>query len=179
MKDRRQDALDYLAERTGTLEYRFQRYAAVADELFARGMDDSSLLADLGAGGCDFDFYLRAVRGWKGRYLPVDASIDGTDLEQLGWTYPIGGTDFTVAIELLEHISTPSSLLDDMLLAAPVVVITTPNTDVLGEEYVRAIDRTHVRPIWESELRDWGATEIKARSFFGKERDSLLAVWER
>lgn len=173
--NRRQDALDYLGERTGTLEYRFQRYAAVADELFARGMGDDSILADLGAGGCDFDFYLRCVRGWKGRYLPVDASIDGTDFER-GWT-PKVRFDFITAIELIEHVSTPSSLIDDMRRASDVVVITTPNTDMLGDEFVRAQDRTHVRPIYQRDLREWSADTIEVRSFFGKPNDSLLAVW--
>ncbi len=174
--DRRQAALDYLAERTGTLEYRFLRYAAVADELFARGLDDGSLLADLGAGTCDFDVYLRAVRGWKGRYLPVDASIDGVDLDD-GW-YPRVGVDFAVAIELLEHLHSPQGLVRDAVQWAGVFVATTPNTDVLGDEYVRAIDRTHVRPIYMQDLHDWGVSEVRARSFFGKPDDSLLAVWE-
>jgi hypothetical protein len=174
--DRRQAALDYLAERTGTLEYRFLRYAAVADELFARGLDDDSLLADLGAGRCDFDFYLRAVRGWKGRYLPVDASIDGVNLDD-GW-HPRVGVDFAVAIELLEHLRRPQRLVRDAVQWARVFVATTPNTDELGDEHVRKIDRTHVRPIFQGDLANWGADVVEVRSFFGKPNDSLLAVWE-
>ncbi len=173
---RRRAALDYLSQRTGRLEYRFLRYAAVADELFANGMGDSSLLADLGAGGCDFDFYLRTVRGWKGRYLPVDASIDGTDLEQ--WFPSLSVSyDYTVAIELLEHLHNPDEFLGRIRPIAGCVVITTPHTDVLGSEYVLEIDRTHVRPIYERDLRAWGANKIGVYSFFGRKRDSLLAVW--
>ncbi len=174
---RRDDALNYLSERTGTLEYRFQRYAAVADELFARGLSDSSLLADLGAGTCDFDFYLRCVRGWKGRYLPVDASIDGKDFEK-GWK-PTVSFDFITAIELLEHVIEPGKLVEDMRFAGGVLVITTPNTDELGAHYVRSIDRTHVRPIFYRDLEDWQADSIQVRSFFGKPRDSLMAVWAK
>lgn len=175
-KLRRELALDYLNERTGTLEYRFIRYSAVADELFARGMSDHSILVDLGAGTCDFDFYLRTVRGWKGRYLPVDASIDGTDFED-GWC-PRVTFDFAVAIELLEHVTKPYQLTQDILRKAKVFVATTPNTDELGETYVRAIDRTHVRPIYKADLEVWHANPIKVCSFFGKPKDSLLAVWE-
>lgn len=174
--DRRQAALDYLAERTGTLEYRFIRYGAVADELFARGLDDGSLLADLGAGRCDFDFYLRAVRGWKGRYLPVDASIDGVDLDE-GWC-PRVGVDFAVAIELLEHLHRPQGLVRDAVQWSRVFVATTPNTDELGDAHMRAIDRTHVSPLYHSQLEGWGADSVEVRSFFGKPADSLLAVWE-
>lgn len=172
----RRAALDYLAERTGTLEYRFQRYAAVADELFARGLDDSKIIADLGAGMGDFAFYLRAVRGFKGRYLPVDGSIDGTNLER-GWR-PKVDFDFVTAIELLEHLNNPERLLKDMRAAASVVVITTPNTGALGEDYVRGMDRTHVSPLFDFQLEKWGASKVEIRSFFGKPNDSLLAVWE-
>lgn len=175
-EQRRQAALDYLGERTGTLEYRFIRYSAVADELFARGMNDDSILADLGAGGCDFDFYLRTVRGWKGRYLPVDASIDGTDFED-GWC-PRVRFDFVVAIELLEHVSRPDQLLADVLRKTDVFVATTPNTDKLGDEFVRNQDRTHIRPIYQEDLRRWGASTVRVGSFFGKPEDSLLMVWE-
>lgn len=171
---RRQDALDYLGERTGTLEYRFQRYGAVADEMFARGLDDSCIIADIGAGMGDFAFYLRAVRGFKGRYLPVDASIDGTDFEE-GWR-PHAQFDFVVAIELIEHVLGAEQLIFDMKKRATrAVIITTPNTDKLGEEFVRAQDRTHVRPFWRSELEHLGFA-VRIASFFGKPEDSMLAV---
>ncbi len=148
----------------------------MADELFAQGLSDSSLLADLGAGACDFDFYLRCVRGWKGRYLPVDASIDGTNFDA-GW-YPRVSYDFITAIELLEHIQWPNLLVENILCHARVAfVATTPNTDVLGEEYVRKIDRTHCTPLYQSNLKDMGASVITVASFFGRPNDSLLAVW--
>lgn len=173
---RRQEALDYLGERTGTIEYRFIRYAAVADELYARGFGDSSILVDLGAGTCEFDFYLRTVRGWKGRYLPVDAAIDGTDFEN-GWK-PMVDFEYVVAIELLEHLTCPLVFVSDVLAACSgVFVATTPNTDVLGADYVRKIDRTHISPLRASDLEAVGAT-VTERSFFGKDRDSLLGVWD-
>jgi hypothetical protein len=156
------------------MEYRFIRYAAVADELFAHGMNDNSVLADLGAGMCDFDFYLRTVRGWKGRYVPIDASIDGTDLEV--WE-PVVRFDFAVAIEVLEHMHQPERFVDMLSGWVNHLVITTPNTDELGEHYVKAIDETHVRPIYRADLEAWGADGVAVRSFFGKPNDSLLAVW--
>lgn len=172
----RQFAIEYLGERTGTLEYRFQRYAAVADELQAAGLDDSRIIADLGAGMGDFDFYLRTIRGFKGRYLPVDAAINGVDLS-MGWRPPVT-FDFVTAIELIEHLASPEKLIDEAVNAATkAVIITTPNTDALGESYVKRIDRTHVRPIYEHDLRAWGADKIVEASFFGKPDDSYLAVW--
>lgn len=174
---RRVSALQYLGERTGSLEYRFIRYAAVADELFANGMDDSSILADLGAGGCDFDFYLRTVRGWKGRYLPVDAAICGTDLDK--WE-PTVGFDFVVAIELIEHLQHPASFIERVLPWAGCFVVTTPNTDALGEQAVIEMDRTHISPIYESGLWAMQADRVAKGSFFGRgPADSLIATWRK
>ena len=172
---RRDAAIHYLSRRTGTLEYRFQRYAAVADELEARGLNDQSLIVDLGAGFGDFAFYLRAVRGYKGRYLPVDAAIDGVDL--VTWT-PNVALEFVTCIEVLEHLPDPGEFLARVLPFCGVFVATTPNTDELGADRVREIDLTHVRPIWKGDLERWGAKHVESRSFFGNPADSILAVWE-
>lgn len=174
---RRQQAEEYLAERKGRMEYRFLRYAAVSDELFARGLSDSSLLMDVGAGMCDFDFYLRTVRGWKGRYLPVDASIDGVDIGTLAWFPP--SADFITAIEVVEHLTDPWAFVGKLKMAAGVAVaLTTPNTDVLGEQAVRDMDRTHVTPIYAEQLTRHGF-RVEPWGFFGTPEDSLLAVWGR
>lgn len=169
----RDGALAYLAQRRGTLEYRFVRYSAVADELYAMGLDDDCLLVDVGAGTCDLDFYLRTERGYKGRYLPVDAAIDGTDLEI--WRPPLRA-DFFVAVELLEHLENARALAVTMIGAADGgVVVTTPNTNELGMQAVRDMDATHVRPIFGEELRSWGF-RVQERSFFGQDRDSMLGT---
>lgn len=169
----RADALAYLAQRRGTMEYRFVRYSAVADELYAMGMGDGSLLVDVGAGACDLDFYLRTERGWKGRYLPVDASIDGTDLEV--WRPPVRA-DYFAAVEVLEHLVNARALAVHMIGAADGgVVVTTPNTDVLGTQAVRDMDATHVRPIFGAELGSWGF-RVRTRSFFGQPDDSMLGT---
>jgi len=175
-KTRRVDALAYLGERTGSIEYRFLRYAAVADELERMGLDNKQLLVDVGAGTCDLDFYMRAVRGWKGRYLPVDASIDGVDLHHWVPSMPI---DFAVAIEVLEHLAHPAGLVERIMARTRRLVITTPNTEVLGEDRVLRMDRTHQRPLYIRDLEAMGATRISERSFFGLEADTLLATWEK
>lgn len=170
---RKTEAENYLGERTGILEYRYVRYAAVADILFAHGLNDTSLLMDVGAGMCDFDFYLRTTRGWKGRYLPVDASIDGSDLETAA--LPIKA-DYVTAIEVIEHVANPDFI--DRLKAATKthLVVTTPNTSYLGEEAVVAMDRTHVRPYYDAELHALGFN-ISVHAFFGQRNDSILADW--
>lgn len=104
---RRQAAVRYLWQRTGSYEQRCVRYEAVADELFAARLGDQHLLMDVGAGTCDFDTYLRVDRGWRGRYLAVDASIDGVDLET--WR-PEVRADYVTAIEVLEHVRQPAVL---------------------------------------------------------------------
>jgi hypothetical protein len=167
--------LAYLGERTGTLEYRFLRYAVVADELERLGLREQSLLADIGAGSCDFDFYLRTVRGFRGRYLPIDGSIDGTNLET--WR-PSCDLDLACAIEVLEHLKHPAVLVRRILRKCRFLVVTTPNKDQLGPEAVMAMDTTHLTPLGHDDLQYMGATRIRACSFFGRFQDTLLAAWE-
>lgn len=169
----RDDCVRYLNERTARIEYRFPRYAAVADELYAYGLNDNALLCDLGAGWGDFDFYLRAVRGFKGRYLPVDGALDGTDLNR--WA-PSVSFDFVTAMEIIEHLNNPRDFLERVMARTTrCLVLTTPNTDVLGEETVRTMDKTHISPVSASLFREYGM-RVKECSFFGTPRDSILAV---
>lgn len=98
---RRDRSLAYLAERTGTYEYRCLRYAAAWNRLEQLGLAAHDLIVDVGAGMCDLDRYGRTVRAWDGRYLPVDGAIDGTDLNT--W-HPTFEADFYVALELIEQL---------------------------------------------------------------------------
>lgn len=168
--------LGYLTERTGTYEYRTRRYAAVADRLELLGLGDGDLVVDFGAGMCEFGRYLYRDRGWSGRYLPVDGTISGVDLNTL--VFGTFTADFFVAIEVLEHLWTPIHVLGDLLdHAEKGVVLTTPNTDALGETFVREMDETHVSPLFRSWLTgDFGIElEVAELSLFGIENDTLLA----
>ena len=107
-------------------------------------------------------------RGWNGLYAPVDAVLDGTDLEN--WNPP--RADYFVAIEVVEHIHDPWALIISMTNAARnSVVLTTPNSEVID---VITCDPTHVSIVPALELWDMGYTVTK-HSWFGKPEDSLLA----
>ena len=170
-KDLRTACDEYLGQRVSSYWFRCRRYKAVADKLFQLGLKDSDTIYDLGAGRCDFDYYLRVTKKWRGRYVPVDGSLDGTNLET--WNPP--ETDWFVSIEVIEHLTNPLEFLYNLICSARKgVVVTTPNpatTDVLG------MDPTHVAPIPMFELRDAGF-KAETRSFFGKPKDSILA-WRK
>jgi hypothetical protein len=168
-KDLKQACQGYLNERCSSYWFRCRRYKAVADKLFELGLKDSHTMFDLGAGRCDFDYYMRTTRKWRGRYVPIDGSIDGTNLEK--W-FPVEA-EWYVAIEVVEHLSFPIHFLwDCMYHVRKGMVITTPNpktTDVLG------MDPTHITPVYANQLRDPLLFKVETRSFFGKPKDSLLA----
>lgn len=162
----------YLDQRTGTYEFRTQRYKSVADKLLEMGLKNGDLVVDLGAGRCEFDRYLHS-RGVYARYMPIDASIDGTDLND--WTAKRLHPDFYVAIEILEHLENPQRLMLVMENSVRwAMVVTTPNSSVVD---TLAMDSTHVTPMFEEDfiLESW-KTQIK--SHFGKANDSILA-WRR
>lgn len=159
---------EYLRARTGRYEWRCERYSAVAEKMIDAGLCDGDMVIDVGAGWTEFDVYLRDL-GWRGRYFPVDGSLDGTDLEV--W-FPPREAEFIVAIELLEHLQWPGRLAQAMTdKATKLVAITTPNpetTDVLG------MDATHQTEIWPFMMEAWGFKH-EVRSFYGQRDDSLLA----
>ena len=166
--DRIQFYNDYLDARTGKYEWRCERYDGVIDKLVEMGLQDGDSVVDIGAGRQEFHKRLEE-RGFKVFYEPIDASIDGVDLNE--WVSPFRA-DFFVAIELLEHIHEPFRLMEDMeMKARKGVAATTPNprtTDVLG------MDPTHVCQIDETDFNNLGwYTEI--RSFYGQPDDSILA----
>lgn len=169
MSDRRHDALTYLNERRGTFEWRTLRYAAVADKLDALGLARGDLIFDVGAGMCDFDRYLRQVRGFDGRYLPVDASIDGCDLET--WA-PIRTANYITCIETIEHLADPLGFLKRIApWASEGVVLTTPNPAAVD---VLAMDRTHLTSVTVADLRTLGF-RTRLLSLFRREDDTILA----
>lgn len=166
----------YLGERTGKYEQRATRYRHAIEAMIEQGLDDTMTVFDVGAGMTEFDFTLRAEYGFKGRYIPVDGSIDGTDLAT--WCPPRRG-DWFVALEILEHLHNPYELAARMMLAANVgVVFSTPNpetTDVLG------MDATHVVEIQAKDAAALGF-QVSEQTFYGGrfsngQPDSLFGMW--
>ena len=152
----------YLADRTGTYEYRCRRYDAVIDILGSwSGLSDTLTIADLGAGWTDFGHRL-TQRGFRGRYLPYDGAIDGKDLTY--WEAPYTDIDWIVAIELLEHLRRPEELVERMMAKARVgVIITTPDSrhvDTLG------MDSDHVIAIYPDMLTRWGFKWFDSQTLF-------------
>lgn len=166
-----EEADNYLGKRSGCYEYRRVRYIAAVDLMKWAGLSDSQTIYDIGAGWTEFDYCLRVDGKFKGRYIPVDGGIDGTNLEE--WIPP-RRADWFVALELIEHLNDPGRLLFEMIdLADKGVILSTPNpytTDVLG------MDDTHKTIVWPQYLQNMGF-EVKSRSFYGKPNDSLFAYW--
>jgi hypothetical protein len=162
---------DYLAARTGHYHWRRVRYLAALDAMVALGLGDDDTVMDVGAGWTELDYCLRVDGRWRGRYVPIDAGHDGTDLED--WQPP-RFADFIVALELIEHVMKPSALIGRLQSKAQVgVILSTPNpdtTDVLG------MDATHKSIVGRSRLEAHGFV-VESRSFYGEPYDSLFAVW--
>lgn len=168
--ERIREADAYLAARTGCYQFRRVRYGAARRALERMGLDDSCTVVDVGAGWTELDYHLRAWK-WRGRYWPVDACLDGTDLEE--WVPP-RRADFFVALEVIEPLADPFGFLERVQDAATrAVVVSTPNpavTDVLG------MDSTHKRAVHRPELEACGFT-VTEESFYGQPADSLFGVW--
>lgn len=167
----------YLGERTGHYEQRAVRYRHAAEAMIANGLDDTMTVFDIGAGMTEFDYTLRAEYGFKGRYIPVDGGIDGTDLET--WCPPRRG-DWFVALEIFEHLYEWQALACRMMLAANKgILFSTPNpetTDVLG------MDRTHVVEVQAKQALALGFT-VSEQTFYGGRfsnglPDSLFGIWK-
>jgi len=173
-----QNCDNYMDERTGKYEYRAVRYRKAIETMFAHGLDNSMTIFDIGAGMTEFDYCLRAEYNWRGRYVPVDGGIDGTDLNS--WVPPRKAHWF-VALELLEHLNHWDILLNHMQRKSlQGVVVSTPNpatTDVIG------MDPTHVVEIHPEYLTDFGMT-VTEETFYGGvfsegKPDSLFGVWTK
>lgn len=169
---------DYLADRTGRYEFRAIRYRHAIETMIANGLDDTMTIFDIGAGMTEFDYCLRKEYDWRGRYIPIDGGIDGTDLNT--WAPPREAHWF-VALEILEHLKWWDALIEAMKpMATKGIVVSTPNprtTDVLG------MDPTHRVAIQPAHLeyRDFTVTE---ETFYGGvfsegQPDSLFGVWTR
>ena len=166
----------YMQSRTGCYEYRAVRYGAAGDEMVRLGLTDTDTVYDLGAGMTELDYTLRVDFGWRGRYIPVDQGIDGTDIQ---WWTPRRNVEFTVALEFLEHLPFPEMVVENMqAVTSKGIVVSVPNpenVDVLG------IDDTHVTIVTREMLEGWGFAVYEQMFyggvFSGGKSDSLLGVW--
>src|SRR5262249_59434966 len=115
--------------------------------------------------------HTRLVSDWSSDVCSSDlGSIDGVDLNR--WAPPIPA-DFYVAIEFIEHVTQPFTLLHRMFLQSRKgVAISTPNAD---EVDVLAMDSTHVRPVRPGELAELGYLVETIRMFTSDKRDTLVA----
>lgn len=170
--ERVREADNYLNARTGHYGYRKIRYSAAHAAMRRLGLDAGSTVVDVGCGWTELDYFLRVSGGWRGRYYPIDACLDGVELAT--WTPP-RPAEFFVALEVVEHLSAPEQLLRRMQAAATRgVVISTPNperTDVLG------MDATHRSCVSREQLEALGFV-VRVESFYGADEDSLFGVWK-
>lgn len=173
----------YLAERRSDYAFRCWRYDRVIRLLETQlgfKANEKPSIVDVGAGTKDFkrrmdDWVNNPLQTghWHGKYIPIDGSIDGTDLNY--WVPDIKA-DYYVCIELLEHLYNPFRLMDEMVRCAKKgVIITTPNSDVVD---TLAIDSTHVTPLhrFHFEMRGWSA---EIHSLFSKPNDSIVAWYKK
>ncbi|GAA3789977.1 methyltransferase domain-containing protein [Streptomyces chiangmaiensis] len=140
----------------------------------AGGLDDADILVDVGAGFTELDFFLRNEYGWRGRYVPLDAWVDGTfDFSTWRPARPVG---WYAALEVLEHLQDPEDLIRRMKESAlKGFVVTTPNSNVVD---VLAQDPTHVTALDEDTLRKWGlATSL--HNFYGQYQDGICGLWRK
>lgn len=161
----------YLGARTGKYEWRRIRYMAALRAMQAHSLTDNDTIMDVGAGWTELDVCLRVDGNWRGRYIPVDGGIDGTDLNN--WM-PSRMVEWAVALEIIEHLEEPFRMLERVAnYTHKGIVVSTPNPRVVD---VLAIDPTHVRPVTQGELEDWGF-QVREESFYGQPSDSLFGVW--
>ncbi|MGV9557565.1 phosphopantetheine-binding protein [Streptomyces sp. NPDC003401] len=167
-------AEEYLRGHASAHFERAARFRAASEHLRASGLDDRDLLVDLGAGLTELDYTLRAEYGWRGRYVPLDAWVDGTfDLTTWRPARPVG---WYAALEVLEHLADPEDLVRRMTESAlKGVVVTTPNSAVVD---VLAQDPTHVTPLDEKTLQGWGMT-TSLHNFYGRYQDGICGLWRK
>jgi hypothetical protein len=119
----------YLIARVGRYKWRRTRYRKAAGRLRERSLANNDTLIDVAAGWTEFDYCLRQELDWRGRYIPVDGGIDGTDLDL--WV-PARHAEWFVALEILEHFTDPARLLWAMQAHADKgLIISTPNPAVV------------------------------------------------
>lgn len=163
----------YRKTRRGDYAFRSRtRYAGVFTKLKQMGLQDGDSVLDLGAGDCHFGRYL-FEQGWRGRYWPIDATINGEDLNGFG----VMKNEYVVAVEVVEHLIDPLCFIQQVRESAiSGAVITTPNPRVVD---VLACDPTHVSIVTQYQLKALGWS-VSLESYFSEQHnpgqlDTLLA----
>ncbi|MBB5123088.1 hypothetical protein [Streptomyces eurocidicus] len=152
---------------------RKSRYQVACDRLLRGGLCERDIVVDIGAGYTELDFCLRTEHGWRGRYVPIDGWVDGTDIEK--WA-PEFDFHWFAALELLEHLHDPKRLVEELKARAEFgFVITTPNPDVVD---VLAMDPTHITPLSRDLLESWGIYTT-LHNFYGTHEDGIAGMWTR
>lgn len=169
---------NYLAEREGKYEYRAIRYRAAIEQMLGMGLDDTMTIVDVGAGMTEFDYCLRREYDWRGRYIPVDGGIDGTDIR----TWNPRSAHWFVALEIFEHMYEWREVNARMKAAASKgIVVSTPwgmACDVI------AMDPTHVTTVETRQLENEGF-KVTYHDFYGGTygehmgKDALMGVWTK
>ena len=164
---------DYIATRKGNYAQRSVRYIKALRTMQLYGLNNDDTVCDVGAGATEFDICLRISGLWMGRYWPVDGGLDGVDLEE--WKSP-QKAEWFVALEVLEHMKYPWTLLRELMYnATRGVILSTPNprtTDVMG------MDDTH-KSVLDSEYLLALGFVVSEEKFYGTVADSLFAYWIR
>ncbi|AZM48764.1 hypothetical protein DMB38_25970 [Streptomyces sp. WAC 06738] len=162
----------YNSEGRRPYDERKARYQVAAEQLHRSGLNNEDTLMDLGAGGTELDYCLRREHDWRGRYVPVDGWIDGTDLET--WT-PARPPAWFAALEIVEHLQDPQRLIEVMKRAGRGFVLTTPNPAVVD---VLAMDSDHVHAVTRTQLQAWGL-HTSVHTFYGTPDDGLCGLWTK
>lgn len=166
-----EDAERYLRLPRDSYHRRKARFDLAGQRLRESGLLDTDVIADIGAGHQELDVCLRQDFGFRGRYVTVDAWLDGVDLEE--WEPP-RRYDWFTALEILEHLDDPARLVRSLQANANKgIVVTTPNPqvwDVLG------MDPTHKTPVSRVMLDSFGFATSE-HEFHGKYRDGLAGIW--
>jgi len=157
----------------GTFNERIPEYRLVHAALQDLQLIDGDRILDLGAAFADLGRYLYK-EGWEGVYVPVDMTIDGTDLED--YEVP-DGFNFIVAEQVIEHVLEWEKLLDKIEAKNCGVVIITPNKLAVGEHDKEDLPHqmAHVSLLTPDDLEQRGY-KVSTCSLAGRVDDTIVAT---
>lgn len=167
------ESMDNSNEEYGTYNQRLPEYRLVYAALQDLQLIKGDRILDLGAAFGDLGWYLHE-QGWRGVYVPVDMTIDGTNLED----YEIpDGFNFIVAEQVIEHVLEWEKLLDKIEAKNCGVVIVTPNKLEVGEHDKEGLPHqmAHVSLLTPDDLEQRGY-KVYTCSLTGRVDDTIVAT---